>query len=158
MPLSRARKAPAELRANPPASKVSVATPPAPASGLIQPSAPSESLRWRRSAAKNHDSVTVVTDPADYAEVADQIAAQGATTLENATEGGHHGRSSNPTAHCARHLLRLAVATAPARGLIWAGSHLKEQPMYEVSPAPRAIERERGQGCVQRRGVRRGRW
>jgi phosphoribosylaminoimidazolecarboxamide formyltransferase/IMP cyclohydrolase len=35
-----------------------------------------------RSAAKNHDSVTVVTDPADYAEVADQIAAHGATTLD----------------------------------------------------------------------------
>jgi phosphoribosylaminoimidazolecarboxamide formyltransferase/IMP cyclohydrolase len=35
-----------------------------------------------RSAAKNHDSVTVVTDAADYAEVADQIAATGNTTLE----------------------------------------------------------------------------
>jgi phosphoribosylaminoimidazolecarboxamide formyltransferase/IMP cyclohydrolase len=35
-----------------------------------------------RSAAKNHDSVTVVVDPADYAEVAGQIEAQGETTLE----------------------------------------------------------------------------
>jgi phosphoribosylaminoimidazolecarboxamide formyltransferase/IMP cyclohydrolase len=35
-----------------------------------------------RSAAKNHDSVTVVVDPADYAEVAAQIAANGETTLE----------------------------------------------------------------------------
>ncbi len=35
-----------------------------------------------RSAAKNHDSVTVVTDPADYAEVAQQITANGDTTLE----------------------------------------------------------------------------
>ncbi len=35
-----------------------------------------------RSAAKNHDSVTVVMDPADYAEVADQIIADGATNLE----------------------------------------------------------------------------
>ncbi|HLH54910.1 MAG TPA: bifunctional phosphoribosylaminoimidazolecarboxamide formyltransferase/IMP cyclohydrolase [Verrucomicrobiae bacterium] len=35
-----------------------------------------------RSAAKNHESVTVVVDPADYAEVADQIAATGRTTLE----------------------------------------------------------------------------
>ena len=35
-----------------------------------------------RSAAKNHDSVTVVMDPADYAEVADQIIADGATKLE----------------------------------------------------------------------------
>jgi phosphoribosylaminoimidazolecarboxamide formyltransferase/IMP cyclohydrolase len=35
-----------------------------------------------RSAAKNHDSVTVVMDPADYAEVADQIVAEGNTTPE----------------------------------------------------------------------------
>src|SRR5947209_5297916 len=35
-----------------------------------------------RSAAKNHDSVTVVVDPADYSEVAGQIQATGQTTLE----------------------------------------------------------------------------
>ena len=35
-----------------------------------------------RSAAKNHDSVTVVVDPADYAVVAEQIKAGGDTTLE----------------------------------------------------------------------------
>src|SRR5437764_12948548 len=35
-----------------------------------------------RSAAKNHESVTVVVDPADYGEVAAQIAANGGTTLE----------------------------------------------------------------------------
>ena len=35
-----------------------------------------------RSAAKNHDSVTVVVDPLDYAEVAKQIKATGNTTLE----------------------------------------------------------------------------
>jgi phosphoribosylaminoimidazolecarboxamide formyltransferase / IMP cyclohydrolase len=35
-----------------------------------------------RSAAKNHESVTVVTNPMDYAEVADQIAANGSTTIE----------------------------------------------------------------------------
>ena len=35
-----------------------------------------------RSAAKNHASVTVIVDPADYAEVADQIKAGGDTTLE----------------------------------------------------------------------------
>jgi len=35
-----------------------------------------------RSAAKNHASVTVVVDPADYAEVAGQIKATGQTTLE----------------------------------------------------------------------------
>jgi phosphoribosylaminoimidazolecarboxamide formyltransferase/IMP cyclohydrolase len=34
-----------------------------------------------RSAAKNHESVTVVTDPADYAIVAEQIASTGETTL-----------------------------------------------------------------------------
>jgi phosphoribosylaminoimidazolecarboxamide formyltransferase / IMP cyclohydrolase len=35
-----------------------------------------------RSAAKNHDSVTVVVDPADYAAVADQIKVNGNTTIE----------------------------------------------------------------------------
>lgn len=35
-----------------------------------------------RSAAKNHDSVTVVIDPSDYAEVARQIESNGGTTLE----------------------------------------------------------------------------
>ena len=35
-----------------------------------------------RSAAKNHDSVTVIVDPADYAEVARQIETNGETTLE----------------------------------------------------------------------------
>jgi phosphoribosylaminoimidazolecarboxamide formyltransferase/IMP cyclohydrolase len=35
-----------------------------------------------RSAAKNHESVTVVVDPADYGVVAEQIKAQGNTTLE----------------------------------------------------------------------------
>src|SRR3974390_2782963 len=35
-----------------------------------------------RSAAKNHDSVTVVVDPADYSVVAEQIKQSGQTTLE----------------------------------------------------------------------------
>jgi phosphoribosylaminoimidazolecarboxamide formyltransferase / IMP cyclohydrolase len=35
-----------------------------------------------RSAAKNHESVTVIMDPKDYAEVAEQIAAAGQTTAE----------------------------------------------------------------------------
>jgi phosphoribosylaminoimidazolecarboxamide formyltransferase/IMP cyclohydrolase len=35
-----------------------------------------------RSAAKNHESVTVIVDPADYAEVAEQIKSAGNTTLE----------------------------------------------------------------------------
>jgi phosphoribosylaminoimidazolecarboxamide formyltransferase/IMP cyclohydrolase len=35
-----------------------------------------------RSAAKNHDAVTVIVDPADYATVAEQIKASGNTTLE----------------------------------------------------------------------------
>src|SRR5580692_7490988 len=35
-----------------------------------------------RSAAKNHESVTVVVDPADYSEVAKQIGETGGTTLE----------------------------------------------------------------------------
>src|SRR6185436_5246145 len=35
-----------------------------------------------RSAAKNHESVTVVVDPADYSEVAEQISKNGNTAVE----------------------------------------------------------------------------
>src|SRR5204863_926139 len=35
-----------------------------------------------RSAAKNHQSVTVIMDPADYAEVGEQVKSSGNTTLE----------------------------------------------------------------------------
>src|SRR5437016_1018183 len=35
-----------------------------------------------RSAAKNHETVTVIVDPADYSEVADQLKKTGATTLD----------------------------------------------------------------------------
>src|SRR3954469_1383084 len=35
-----------------------------------------------RSAAKNHDSVTVIVDPADYAEVAEQVKGSGETTRD----------------------------------------------------------------------------
>ena len=35
-----------------------------------------------RSAAKNHQSVTVIVDPADYGQVGDQISEEGGTTLE----------------------------------------------------------------------------
>src|SRR5690349_5969568 len=35
-----------------------------------------------RSAAKNHESVTVIVDPADYVEVADQISSTGGTSLD----------------------------------------------------------------------------
>ena len=48
-----------------------------------------------RSAAKNHDSVTVVMDPADYAEVAGQIAASGQTTRTIAPTAGGKSLRTN---------------------------------------------------------------
>ncbi len=44
-----------------------------------------------RSAAKNHESVTVVVDPADYEEVAEQIKASGHTTPGAAAQAGGQG-------------------------------------------------------------------
>ena len=44
-----------------------------------------------RSAAKNHESVTVVVDPADYAEVAEQIKADGRHDAGTAAQAGGEG-------------------------------------------------------------------
>jgi len=61
-----------------------------------------------RSAAKNHESVTVVTDPADYAEVADQIAADGQTTpeLRRRLAAGVFARTSAYDGQIADHLAK----------------------------------------------------
>ena len=49
-----------------------------------------------RSAAKNHESVTVIIDPADYAAVSDQVKATGETTLE--LRRGRAGQAVGPQA------------------------------------------------------------
>jgi phosphoribosylaminoimidazolecarboxamide formyltransferase/IMP cyclohydrolase len=80
-----------------------------------------------RSAAKNHDSVTVVTDPTDYAEVADQISATGNTTLalRRRLAAKVYARTSTYDAAIAAHLTRqfgvvdpvpsMAASTLPRR-------------------------------------------
>jgi phosphoribosylaminoimidazolecarboxamide formyltransferase/IMP cyclohydrolase len=69
-----------------------------------------------RSAAKNHTSVTVVTDPADYAEVADQVARDGGTTLElrRRLAAKVYSRTSAYDAAIAAHLSK-AFGVAPSK-------------------------------------------
>jgi phosphoribosylaminoimidazolecarboxamide formyltransferase/IMP cyclohydrolase len=72
-----------------------------------------------RSAAKNHQSVTVVTDPLDYAEVADQVAAEGGTTLElrRKLAAKVYARTSAYDATIAAHLAKaFEIATPKAVG------------------------------------------
>src|SRR5215510_2625225 len=71
-----------------------------------------------RSAAKNHDSVTVVVDPADYAPVAEQIRSAGNTTLElrRALAAKVFARTAAYDGAIATHLQK-AFATAPASAL-----------------------------------------
>ena len=76
-----------------------------------------------RSAAKNHEFVTVITDPADYAEVAAQIQVDGNTTLavRRRLAAKVYARTSAYDALISKHLPRLfpdtaAVSDAPAPG------------------------------------------
>jgi phosphoribosylaminoimidazolecarboxamide formyltransferase/IMP cyclohydrolase len=70
-----------------------------------------------RSAAKNHESVTVVMDPMDYAEVADQVKEQGNTTVElrRTLATRVFARTSAYDATIASHLIKVfgVRATAP---------------------------------------------
>ena len=71
-----------------------------------------------RSAAKNHESVTVVADPADYAMVAEQVRAGGNTTLELRRQlaAKVFARTAAYDAAIAAHLGR-AFAAGPAAAL-----------------------------------------
>jgi len=77
-----------------------------------------------RSAAKNHESVTVVVDPADYAQVAEQVTAQGCTSLalRRRLAAKVFGRTAAYDAAIASHLDRAfsapAAATPPASLLV----------------------------------------
>jgi len=70
-----------------------------------------------RSAAKNHDSVTVVVDPADYVAVAEQITASGGTTLElrRTLAARVYARTAAYDAAIAAHLGK--VFSAPSTGI-----------------------------------------
>jgi phosphoribosylaminoimidazolecarboxamide formyltransferase/IMP cyclohydrolase len=69
-----------------------------------------------RSAAKNHDSVTVVVDPADYEMVAKQIQATGQTTLEQrrTLAAKVFARTSAYDAAISAHLAQAFVTGVPA--------------------------------------------
>lgn len=69
-----------------------------------------------RSAAKNHDSVTVVVDPADYGVVAEQIREHGGTTLElrRRLAAKVYARTAAYDAAIAAHLQRVFSAGAGA--------------------------------------------
>jgi phosphoribosylaminoimidazolecarboxamide formyltransferase/IMP cyclohydrolase len=72
-----------------------------------------------RSAAKNHDSVTVVVDPADYALVAEQIKSSGNTTLElrRKLAAKVYARTSAYDAAIAAHLGRVFSGQAAGSSL-----------------------------------------
>jgi phosphoribosylaminoimidazolecarboxamide formyltransferase / IMP cyclohydrolase len=72
-----------------------------------------------RSAAKNHDSVTVVVDPADYAEVASQVQTDGNTTLELRRKLATkvYARTAAYDAAIAAHLTKAFSAETPAASL-----------------------------------------
>lgn len=69
-----------------------------------------------RSAAKNHDSVTVVIDPSDYAEVARQIESSGGTTLELRRQlaAKVFARTASYDAAIASHLQKIFIPEANA--------------------------------------------
>src|ERR1017187_765644 len=69
-----------------------------------------------RSAAKNHDSVTVVVDPADYAVVGEQIKLTGGTTLElrRKLAAKVFARTAAYDAAIARHMSHAFGTAAPA--------------------------------------------
>jgi phosphoribosylaminoimidazolecarboxamide formyltransferase / IMP cyclohydrolase len=73
-----------------------------------------------RSAAKNHESVTVIMDPTDYAEVADQVKERGDTTLElrRTLATRVFARTSAYDATIASHLIKVfgIRATLPRTG------------------------------------------
>ncbi len=83
-----------------------------------------------RSAAKNHESVTVVVDPADYGRVAEQIEASGRTTLELRRELAVKvfARTAAYDAAIAAHL---SQAFEPAAGEAVSASLRVEAPMAQ---------------------------
>jgi phosphoribosylaminoimidazolecarboxamide formyltransferase/IMP cyclohydrolase len=69
-----------------------------------------------RSAAKNHEHVTVIMDPGDYAEVAEQVRSQGNTTLElrRKLAARVFARTSAYDAIIAAHLIRVFGSSGSA--------------------------------------------
>jgi phosphoribosylaminoimidazolecarboxamide formyltransferase/IMP cyclohydrolase len=96
-----------------------------------------------RSAAKNHDSVTVITDPADYIKVAEQIQAAGDTTLELRRQlaAKVFARTAAYDAAIANHLAKAFAggpATAPLPPLLAVNAPQVQPLRYGENPHQRA--------------------
>ena len=93
-----------------------------------------------RSAAKNHGSVTVVVDPADYDTVADQIRSEGGTTLDlrRRLAAKVYARTSAYDAAIANHLHREFTGTAAGAPYLNIGAPLVQELRYGENPHHRA--------------------
>ncbi len=94
-----------------------------------------------RSAAKNHDSVTVITDPADYPQVAELITARGETTLElrRRLAAKVYARTAAYDAAIATHLQReFADASNPLPPTLTIAAPLAQPLRYGENPHQRA--------------------
>jgi phosphoribosylaminoimidazolecarboxamide formyltransferase/IMP cyclohydrolase len=101
-----------------------------------------------RSSAKNHDSVTVVVDPADYEAVAAQIKANGETTLDfrRRLAAKVFARTATYDAAIANHLSRVFASTTEASSAVTLPAELRIQ-------APRAQNLRYGENPHQAAGL-----
>jgi len=89
-----------------------------------------------RSAAKNHDSVTVVVDPADYAAVGAEVAAHGETTLalRRTLAAKVFARTAAYDAAIAAHLGREFAGASPAPSTLAVSAPLVQPLRYGENP------------------------
>jgi len=93
-----------------------------------------------RSAAKNHGSVTVIVDPADYATVAEQVHATGDTTLElrQRLAAKVYARTAAYDAAIAAHLTREFTSANEHLPVLSVGAPLAQPLRYGENPHQRA--------------------
>lgn len=93
-----------------------------------------------RSAAKNHGSVTVIVDPADYAVVAEQVRATGNTTLElrQRLAAKVYARTAAYDAAIAAHLTREFTPAKEHLPVLSMGAPLAQPLRYGENPHQRA--------------------
>lgn len=91
-----------------------------------------------RSASKNHESVTVIMDPADYAEVASQIAASGNTTLElrRKLAARVFARTAAYDAAIAAHLIKVFGPMGAPAPVVTAAATPAAEKVADTSKAP----------------------
>ncbi len=93
-----------------------------------------------RSAAKNHDSVTVIIDPADYAAVAESVKIAGGTTLElrRRLAATVFARTAAYDAAIAAHLTKEFCGSAPALPTLAISAPLVQALRYGENPHQKA--------------------